>query len=173
MLAWYNVGPAEESSFGLLKFKRRSPSEDRYPSTLDLIRLFENWPGGCPPLMQDAEGRLAYLHNCLEVVGLLAPQRRSRLQAAVARAWENSLVRRGKQVFISYSHLTAQPAQIIADGLRRRGIGVALDVHELAGDAQEWDVETWIAENILACDVVVYIVSASFVASGWINRETE
>ncbi len=188
LLGWYNLGlvdqtPNRDEILSALRTRtkslfQRSPkgesaTQDKGPTSLDIVRLHEEWPDGCPPLIQDVDSRLAYLRYCLEVAGLIAPHRRSRLQAAVARSWQNPLVRGGKQVFISYSHSTPKPAQLIADGLRHRGLGVALDVHELPGDAQEWDVETWIAENIVACDVVVYVMSTNFVASGWINRETD
>jgi hypothetical protein len=146
---------------------------EEVPSSAHNFQLLKQWPGGCPPLIQDVERRLGYIRDCLESARLIAPHKRNPLQAAVARSWENVSFVMNKWVFISYSHSSSRQAEIIADGLRVRGLGVALDKHELASDAGEWDVETWIAENILATDVVVYIISARFIESGWVNRETE
>lgn len=185
-LRWYNLGRrrqgekwAKTLNATWLEAKmlwatvRGSAVMNEGPERIDIARLIERWPGGCPPLIQDVHGRLGYIRDCVELAKLIAPHHRSSLQAAVARSWENVSAHGAKQAFISYSHSSSRQTEIIAEGLRVRGLRVALDKHELQKDAEEWDVETWIAERILASDVIVYIFSAGFVESGWVNRETE
>lgn len=161
------------ASAGLWKLERHLLFvRDPHLSHLDIVRLEETWPGACPPMIQDPGGYFEFLRICA-TMGLFAPQHRSRLQSAVCRAWQNPIVRRGTRVFVSYSHTRASEAARIVDELSKRGIRVSFDALDLRTDAGDWEVEEWIAEQLMAADALIYLISREFLSSGWINREAE
>jgi hypothetical protein len=180
-LSWCNLErlrPPDEKSGNRLRwsprrifgFKRSEPGSRL--SLEALAKLMAKWPGGCPSLVQDVGEYLEFLSDCV-LAELVSLRGRSVLQQAVARAWRSPALGRGVQAFISHSHKQSDLAWRLADGLGKRGVAASLDAIDLRSDASDWEVETWIAEQVLRSEAMVYLVSQEFLESGWVHRETE
>jgi hypothetical protein len=169
---WAALGAVLVSG-GLWKLERHlSFARDEIVTGLDIARFEETWPGACPPMIQDPGGHFEFL-QVSAAMGLFKPENRSTLQRAVCRASQAPVVRRGTRVFLSYSHTRAVEAARVVDELSKRGIGVSFDALDLRSDAGDWEVEEWIAEQLMAADALIYVISREFLSSGWINREAE
>jgi hypothetical protein len=75
-----------------------------------------------------------------------------------------------RRVFVSYSRSDFYFAEQLAVALRRRGLDVWFDVHELA-PGTDWSEA--IDGAIEACDVVVLVASRSSLASPYVQRELD
>ncbi len=73
------------------------------------------------------------------------------------------------KVFISHSNQDSDETLLIADSLRRAGIGVWVDFENIRGGA-DWLCE--IQAGIQRCDAVVIVLSAASAKSAWVERET-
>jgi hypothetical protein len=183
-LAWLTIGqePAAKPRsdyFGLGRLVAKiaatvhAPAPASEPVALHALqRLRSGWPDGCPLLIENTETFVGFVQDCARE-GLLARDARSRLQSAVAKAWEQPAVNRGQMVFVSYSHQQADLARKLADGLSALGVGAVLDRYELGRDATGAALETWIAESMMRTVTTVYLLSEDVRRSGWVHRESE
>jgi hypothetical protein len=75
-----------------------------------------------------------------------------------------------RRVFVSYSRSDFYLAEQLAGALRRRGIDVWFDVHELAPE-NDWSEA--IDRAIEACDVFVLVASRAALESPYVQRERD
>jgi hypothetical protein len=138
----------------------------------ELPGLSLKWSNGAAQLFDDWRS-YRDLARDLVTCGLLGGRWRDPLEDALRRVWASPRHPMKRDVFISYSHRDLDAARRLAEGLGKCGVAVAFDGWQPEAEADEREVEMWIAENVMSSDRMIYLVSSNALGSGWIRRECE
>jgi hypothetical protein len=137
-----------------------------------LVHFIECWPRGRPPWKGAVQEYLQFLADCMHY-GLVCRLKPNTLSAALARMWRDPRHPSRHDAFISYSRRDEEIANVVAEGLSKRGLRVGLDRWEIEPDLDQRSVEMWMAESVMSSVARVLLVSDHALRSGWVTREID
>jgi hypothetical protein len=150
------------------------PIERRLRDPIALLRyLVDKWPKGAPNIFRDPMGYEGFIQDVKTYMTGSRLGHSSALTQATYLSWLPQYQAHYANVFISYAGKWTNLAKALAEGLSGEGLSVRLDRWDLELFISDDEVESWIVESVMGCDVLVVLWSNEAARSEWVNRELE